>query len=74
MTDTVRTAFVLGATGGIGSETAYALGRHGWKIRALGRNGRPANSTDSWEWVKGDALTGIRLWQRPRGPKLLCTL
>ncbi len=56
MTDTGRTALVLGATGGIGSETAHALTRHGWKIRALGRNGRPANATDSWEWVKGDAL------------------
>jgi nucleoside-diphosphate-sugar epimerase len=56
MTNPSRTALVLGATGGIGSETAQALSRHGWKIRALARNGRPANSTDSWEWVKGDAL------------------
>jgi len=56
MTNTSRTALVLGATGGIGSETARALSRLGWKIRALARNGRPANSTDSWEWVKGDAL------------------
>jgi nucleoside-diphosphate-sugar epimerase len=56
MDNTVRTALVLGATGGIGSETAHALSRHGWKIRALARNGRPANSTESWEWVRGDAL------------------
>ena len=56
MTNTVRTALVLGATGGIGNETAQALSRHGWKIRALGRNGRPAKLTDSWEWIKGDAL------------------
>jgi nucleoside-diphosphate-sugar epimerase len=56
MTSTVRTALVLGATGGIGSETANALSRHGWKIRALVRSGRPANAIDSWEWVKGDAL------------------
>jgi len=56
MTNTSRTALVLGATGGIGGETARALSRLGWKIRALARNGRPANSTDSWEWVKGDAL------------------
>lgn len=56
MTKTARTALVLGAAGGIGSETAHALSRHGWKIRALGRSGRPANSTSSWEWVKGDAL------------------
>jgi nucleoside-diphosphate-sugar epimerase len=56
MTNTARTALVLGATGGIGSETAHALSRHGWKIRALARSGRPKNSTNSWEWVKGDAL------------------
>jgi nucleoside-diphosphate-sugar epimerase len=56
MTNTTRTALVLGATGGIGSETAHALSRHGWKIRALARSGRPADSTSSWEWIKGDAL------------------
>lgn len=56
MTNTTRTALVLGATGGIGSETARALSRHGWKIRALARSGRPADSTSSWEWIKGDAL------------------
>jgi nucleoside-diphosphate-sugar epimerase len=56
MTNTTRTALVLGATGGIGSEAAHALSRHGWKIRALARSGRPADSTSSWEWIKGDAL------------------
>ena len=56
MTNTVRTALVLGATGGIGGETARALARHGWKIRALARSSRPANTTTSWEWVKGDAM------------------
>jgi NAD(P)-dependent dehydrogenase (short-subunit alcohol dehydrogenase family) len=29
-----RIALVLGAAGGIGGETALALSRHGWKIRA----------------------------------------
>ena len=56
MTNTTRTALVLGATGGIGSETAHALSRHGWKIRALARSGHTADSTSSWEWIKGDAL------------------
>jgi len=56
MTKTVRTALVLGATGGIGSETAHALARHGWRIRALSRNGAPTTSTQDWEWVKGDSL------------------
>jgi nucleoside-diphosphate-sugar epimerase len=56
MTKTTRTALVLGATGGIGAETASALARHGWSIRALARNGRPTRSADSYQWVKGDAL------------------
>jgi len=56
MTKTVRTALVLGATGGIGGETALALARHGWKIRALSRGGAPSNSTQAWEWRKGDSL------------------
>lgn len=56
MTNTVRTVLVLGATGGIGGETASALARHGWKIRALARSRRQSDETTSWEWVKGDAL------------------
>lgn len=55
-TSTTRTALVLGATGGIGGETAAALARHGWHIRALSRNGQPAGDTSGWEWVQGDAL------------------
>jgi NAD(P)-dependent dehydrogenase (short-subunit alcohol dehydrogenase family) len=51
---TNRMALILGATGGIGGETAHAIARHGWKIRALSRNGRPSGTPASWEWVKGD--------------------
>jgi nucleoside-diphosphate-sugar epimerase len=56
MTKAVRTALVIGATGGIGGETARALARHGWRIRALSRNGRSTDSTSSREWVKGDSM------------------
>ena len=53
-----RTALVLGATGGIGGETALALARHGWHIRALTRNpeGEAARSQPDWEWVRGDSM------------------
>ncbi|MEQ8327207.1 MAG: NAD(P)H-binding protein [Parvibaculum sp.] len=54
------TALILGATGGFGSETAQALHRHGWQIRALHRNPkRAAKQTADMpfiDWVKGDAM------------------
>ena len=51
-----RIALVLVASGGIGGETALALSRHGWKIRALSRTGRNAGDSRGWDRVKGDAL------------------
>jgi nucleoside-diphosphate-sugar epimerase len=56
MSKTTRTALILGATGGIGGETAHALARHGWNIRALSRSGQPSGAATSWDWVKGDSL------------------
>ncbi len=46
---------VLGATGGIGGETAAAMSRHGWKVRALSRTAQATKSTNGWEWVQGDS-------------------
>lgn len=55
-----RTALIIGATGGIGSEIALALKARGWAIRALNRDPKKAAQTFAWlgavEWVKGDAL------------------
>ena len=51
-----RIALVLGATGGIGTETARALCRHGWQIRAFSRTTSPSSSSPGWHWVKGDAV------------------
>jgi nucleoside-diphosphate-sugar epimerase len=56
MSNTSRTALILGATGGIGGEVGRALERHGWKIRALIRTGKPPATETSWDWVKGDSL------------------
>ena len=56
MSDASRIALVIGATGGIGGETARALSRHGWRIRAFSRTGSTSFGTPGWEWVKGDAL------------------
>jgi nucleoside-diphosphate-sugar epimerase len=71
MTKTNRTALVLGATGGIGSETARALERHGWRIRALSRNGHSSNSTESWEWVKGDSMDQASIVSLAQGADLI---
>jgi len=59
MSDT-KTALVLGATGGIGGETAAALLRHRWRVVAMARDptrrtakaGPAAPAT----WIAGDAM------------------
>ena len=56
MSSASQIVLVVGASGGIGSETALAFSRHGWKIRAFSRTKGSASGSSGWEWVKGDAL------------------
>ncbi|MBI1261329.1 MAG: SDR family NAD(P)-dependent oxidoreductase [Rhizobiales bacterium] len=55
-----RTALIIGATGGIGGETARVFLANGWKVRAVNRH--PAKAAQDFaslgpiEWVKGDAM------------------
>jgi nucleoside-diphosphate-sugar epimerase len=56
MSGTSRLALVIGAAGGIGGETALALSRHGWNIRAFARAASPSSDSSGWQWVRGDAL------------------
>ncbi len=70
MTD--RSALVLGASGGVGGETARALVRHGWHVRALSRDvardSRNARDRgDAFEWVAGDATAGPSVLQAASG-------
>ncbi len=51
-----RTALVIGANGGIGSEACMALRRHGWKLRALVRTAPVESGKDGVEWISGDAM------------------
>ncbi|WP_431274130.1 SDR family NAD(P)-dependent oxidoreductase [Variovorax ureilyticus] len=70
------TALVLGATGGIGGETASALLRRGWKVRALARD--PARAAAQWSastprpaWVAGDAMDAASVIAAARGAALI---
>jgi nucleoside-diphosphate-sugar epimerase len=48
-----KLALVLGATGGVGGETARALIAHGWTVRGLTRTPREGDGID---WITGDAM------------------
>ena len=56
-----RIALIVGATGGVGSETARALLGDGWTVRALTRNPQRAQTDFAHlggvEWLKGDAMS-----------------
>ena len=53
-----KQALVIGATGGVGSEVALALLRHGWTVRGLARDPVRARQTGpaGVDWVPGDAM------------------
>lgn len=66
---TSRTALVIGATGGIGSETAAALVRHGWAVRGLSR--RPQPDGAGIDWVIGDAMNADDVRRAAEGASLI---
>ena len=74
-TTCIRTALIIGATGGIGSETAKALIAAGWQVRALtrdvGRARRDFAALGPVEWVAGDALSAGDVVAAARGARLL---
>lgn len=69
-----RIALVLGATGGVGGETAVALLARGWKVRALHRDPKAAGKRaglGAVEWIQGDALRAEDVRQAARGARLI---
>jgi len=55
----MKTALVIGASGGVGGEAAAALLRRGWRVKALNRNPVSAakkRSNLAVEWIAGDAM------------------
>jgi nucleoside-diphosphate-sugar epimerase len=66
-------ALVIGATGGFGGETAQALLRHGWRVRALQRNPDAAAAATGLpvQWVKGDAMSRDDVVRAAEGAKVI---
>lgn len=65
---TMRTALILGATGGFGREAAAALARHGWRIRALTRRAQPPRQPrEQIEWISGDAMDAADVGRAAEG-------
>ena len=70
--ETEKTALVLGATGGVGGETARALIGRGWRVRALTR--RPESAAASLpdaEWIAGDAMSAADVIKAAVGVSLI---
>lgn len=71
MTTDNKTALVLGATGGVGSEVARRLAAAGWDVRALNRNPERASNTDGIAWLKGDAMIAADVAAAAEGVSLI---
>jgi len=64
----IKTALVLGATGGIGRPIARALAARGWKVRALHRDIKRVKALDEpFEWLQGDALVATDVANAAQG-------
>lgn len=70
-----RTALILGATGGFGSEMARALLARGYRVRAMHRNPEEAAprfaTLGAIEWRKGDAMSAIDVIAAARGADVI---
>ena len=70
-----RTALIVGATGGVGSEVARVLSKRGFRVRALTRDPRQAKarmtSLGAIEWVKGDAMNAADVLAASAGVSLV---
>jgi nucleoside-diphosphate-sugar epimerase len=65
-----RTALVLGATGGVGGETARALIARGWRVRGLVRGQRPGLDP-AITWIAGDASDPVAVMGAAEGTQAI---
>src|SRR6187402_3418113 len=70
-----KTALVIGATGGVGSEIARVLVKRGFRVRALHRNPEQATarmaSLGAVEWLQGDAMNEADVVRAASGVSLV---
>jgi nucleoside-diphosphate-sugar epimerase len=66
-----KTALVLGATGGIGGETAAALLRHGWHVVAMLRSNPGAAALADATRVAGDASNAADVRRAAEGAQVI---
>ena len=68
----MKTALVLGATGGIGGEMARRLVAGGWQVKALHRTGaKAARPGDGINWLPGDAMQRADVVAAAKGVQLI---
>ncbi|HEY0198515.1 MAG TPA: NAD-dependent epimerase/dehydratase family protein [Rhodanobacter sp.] len=69
--DKLRTALVVGATGGSGGEIAAALLRRGWRVRALVRDATRTGLAADIEWTRGDAMNAADVARAAQGAQVI---
>ena len=68
----MKTALVLGATGGVGGEMVRRLQAGGWQVKALHRTGaRAARPGDGITWLHGDAMSSDDVVAAAKGVQLI---
>lgn len=67
----VKTALVLGATGGIGGEVARAMVGRGWRVLALCRHPDAAPPLEGVRWIGGDAMHGAQVLAAAQGAAVI---
>jgi nucleoside-diphosphate-sugar epimerase len=75
MTNSPKTALIIGATGSFGGHAAVALIKHGWRIRALARDPDAARAKTGAhmpiDWVRGDAMNPADVTAAAQGVQVI---
>jgi nucleoside-diphosphate-sugar epimerase len=68
----IKTALILGATGGIGGTVARTFLARGWRVRALARDAATAaRKLPAVEWIGGDAMNAADVLGAAQGASVI---